>query len=143
MKVFNFTNIEENQLNDLDVRLHDNWAAKVLSFVDECEAGVGSDTAIVVALRQLIAEAPVPLQNRLGDPHQAIVFEMLIECEASESAAIRMVGGDTGLMVARSPNGHAVATVNFPDAGIERTAVGDTVTGAICGALAKASVAYV
>lgn len=91
-------------------------------------------------LRRLLAAAPMPrLLRGLAVPSAERV-EQLVAADAASTAALEMIGSESGYLLSRGASGQCLASVILPGADEETSASGDTLALALVGAIGLALV---
>jgi len=94
----------------------------------------------LIELRRLLAAAPAPSLIRGLAVPSGERLEQLIAADASESAALAMLGPECGYLLSRGASGQHLASVILPGADEEISAGGDSMALALVGAMALALV---
>lgn len=107
-----------------------------------CTALSAQQSEMLVRTRDAIAQLPgTVMHDLLADFPSRDQFSRLIQAEAFESAAIRMLGSKLGYMASRSPEGLHLVTVIAP--GVEELALSaDTLALALAAGLLTAIEIY-
>lgn len=115
------------------------WQEQVADLVALCAGAFADDQAQHLrAMRALLAAAP---DARLVRGLVAVApdrLEQLIACNAVDSAALALIGPESGYLLSRGALGEHLASVILPDAPAEVTRCGDTAALALIGAIAGA-----
>ena len=101
-------------------------------------ASDGDEVRRLRAARALLARAPYPALLAgvsLPDP---LVFEAMLDANATESAALSLLDSDCGIMISRSGDGDCLASVLLPGRSEEVTAAANTIALAVIAALSLA-----
>lgn len=115
------------------------WQEQVADLVALCASAFAKDEAQHLrAMRALLAAAPEPRLVKGLVAVEPARLERLIACDAFDSAALALIGAETGYLLSRGPLGEHLASVVLPEATEEVTRCGDTVALALVGAIAAA-----
>lgn len=122
------------------MRLSDEVAAELVDIALACcAADADQEPELLVKAWQTIADLPPEmLASVLPGFPPCEQFATMMQVDAYERAAIRLLGSKLGFMSSRSPNGTHLTTVNVPDPE-EFTVVADLVALGLL-ALGKASI---
>lgn len=110
---------------------------RLAQFSLECETGDLSGVDAVRQLNSMFAEMARNMSEISLHPMGA-ELERMLGAGAAESGAMLLAGSTAGMMISRSPDGAAVASVWIPGHTSEHTVSGGDCAGALCGALARA-----
>jgi len=88
------------------------WLIELSEIVDECEANERPDVSrLLRKLHTLFAIAPGQWRAQFEPVPDISEFTALLDSEAFESAAIRLLGSKSGYMLSRSAGGEALASI--------------------------------
>lgn len=102
---------------------HIEMAAELIdAAVACCVADISQEPDLIYKTWRVIANLPEAVRMTVlpGFP-TAVEFARLMRVGAYESAAIRLLGSNTGFLASKSPGGAHLATVNFP--GVEEITI--------------------
>lgn len=87
-----------------------------------CAADIWQEPELLYKTWRVIANLPEAVRMSVlpGFP-TAAEFARLMEAQAYESAAVRLLGANTGFLASKSPDGAHLATVNLP--GVEEITI--------------------
>lgn len=116
------------------------WLIELSEFVEECDRDDPLDVRVLLRrFHTLLTFAPKEWGHLFRSVPDRATFDALLDSEALESAAIRLLGPNTGYMLSRSAGGEALASVWTPIACDEVHAKGHTEPVALIKALAMAT----
>ena len=118
---------------------HESWRCRLADLATAC-AGTYADAEDerIRDAHDLLNAAPHPrLIAGLVVPEQSRI-EGLIASGAGASAALAMLGEDSGYLLSRGSGGEHLASIVLPGAGRDVSACGDTPALALVGAMARA-----
>ena len=110
------------------------WTDDLVALVHRCERG-DPEAALLREIHTLLANGPKDLCEPIAQAIPRGELDRLIECGASESAALRLLGA-CGYMVSAGAGSQAIVTVFFPASKTEWTFNARTIAIAAVGALA-------
>lgn len=102
------------QYDRLDSEL---WLIELSEIIDECEGASPEDEGRILSkLHALLTIAPKEWSQLFDPLPDKQAFASLLDIAAFESAAIQLLGEQSGYMLSRSANGAALASVWLPSA---------------------------
>lgn len=115
------------------------WLGGLRDLAQACShVGAADQAELIRRMRELLARAPEPaLRSGLAVPDVA-GLEAQLDAQCWESAALSMLGDDTGCLLSRSRGGSHLATVVLDGTAEETIAAGHTLALALIGAMALA-----
>src|SRR3546814_8615304 len=102
------------QYDRLDSEL---WLIELSEIIDECEgASLEDEGRILSKLHALLTIAPKEWSHLFESLPDKQTFAGMLDISAFESAAIKLLGAQSGYMLSRSTNGGVLASVWLPSA---------------------------
>jgi hypothetical protein len=115
------------------------WRQQLSELALACAGSFPADEVQrLMELRRLLASAPAPSMVRGLAVPSSERLNQLIAVDASESAALAMLGPDCGYLLSRGAGGQHLASIILPGAEEEMSAGGDSTALALVSAVALA-----